>query len=635
MLHLSWSNFVERWTLFIGAIVTVCLGVALVQSSLLLLLTVATLDAPSHLSALGRMEFTETKQVAVTLIAVTLAFSAFLAVFIIGSTFAFTVAERRRDFALLRLVGGDRRQLRRMLLGEAVLLGAIGAAVGIPVGVAVMSFQTWLLNRMRFVPVGFEGEWRGWILAVSVSAGIGLAVAGVLLAARRASRVRPLEALHETGKAAHVMTRGRWIIGLLFAMGAGVLIGVSPAGGPAGGQAMAEVVSLCAALAFTAMSPRLVTLFARLLPVRSKAVIGTLAKANLRDGVRRSASTAAPLIVLVGLVLGQFGALTSFAASGQDQKRAGTVADLVVEANSPVSPRFAAVRGLAHVSTEIQVPVAVRTGNGEMATTEIGRALIVDPAAYPHAHPGSGSLDALRGKAVAAGPGGDLISRGDHVGARIGDTDLGSLPVVAKVPEAMSGGAALILPSGLVPASALADATSQTFVTLSPGADEQKITQALSRIGTVRGLDDWLDRDAAESSATSADIFVVVMGLGGMYALVGVINAVVIAAASRRSEFAAARATGLTRKQVGYMALAEAWAVTAIGLVFGGLAAAGTYVAVVVTTAAVTGTATLVVPWTLILAIGAGAFLVTGATSVLTSWWATRPSPVTLLGARE
>lgn len=255
--------------------------------------------------------------------------------------------------------------------------------------------------------------------------------------------------------------------------------------------------------------------------------------------------------------------------------------------------------------------------------------------AYPRAHPGSGSLDALRGKAVAAGPGGDLISRGDRVGVRIGDVDLGSLSVVAKVPEAMGGGPALILPSGSVPASALADALSETFVTLGPGADEQKIIEALSRIGTVRSLDEWLDRDAAESSAASSDIFVVVMGLGGVYALVGVINAVVIAAAARRSEFAAARATGLTRKQVGYMALAEAWAVTAIGLVFGGLAAAGTYIAVVVTTAAVTGTATLVVPWTLILAIAAGAFLATGATSVLTSWWATRPSPVTLLGARE
>ena len=57
----------------------------------------------------------------------------FLAAFVISSTFAFTVDQRRRDLALLRLVGGSRRQVRRLLLGEAFLLGLAGAALGVPV----------------------------------------------------------------------------------------------------------------------------------------------------------------------------------------------------------------------------------------------------------------------------------------------------------------------------------------------------------------------------------------------------------------------------------------------------------------------------------------------------------------------
>jgi putative ABC transport system permease protein len=631
VLRVSWAGFAERWTLFAGAVLTVCLGVGLVQSSLLLLISAATLDAPAGLSPVELMRFDEGTLVAVALLGVTLGFSAFLAVFVISSTFAFTVAQRRRDLALLRLVGGSRRQLRGLLLGEAVLLGGVGSALGIPVGVALMAFQSWLLGVLGFVPAGFAGGWRLWIVAVSIGVGVGLAVAGVLVAARRAARVRPLEALRDTGEATRVMTAGRWSLAGLFAAGAVALIVLSPLGGAAGGQAMSVNVSICAAVALTALGPLLVPAVARLLPVRPGGVIGQLAKANLRNDVRRSASTAAPLIVLVGLVLGQAGALSSFAASGQEQVRGSTAADLVVEATGPVAARIAAVPGLAHASTEIEVPVALTTGSGDLAYTEIGSALVVDPAAYALAHPGSGSLEELRGHVVAAGPGGDAVSAGDTVGVRIGDVDLGPLPVVAAVPPGMGGGAALLLPAGLVPAELLADAPSRTFATLEPGADRQ----ALAGVGAVRTVDEWLAGDAEARGGTSSGVLLVVVGLGGLYALIGVVNSVVIAGTARRREFAAARATGLTRRQVVWSALAESWAVTAIGVALGGLAAAGTLLAVLATTAAVTGTATVDVPWPLVFALVAGAFPVTGAASVLTTLAATRRSPVSLLAARE
>jgi putative ABC transport system permease protein len=117
--------------------------------------------------------------------------------------------------------------------------------------------------------------------------------------------------------------------------------------------------------------------------------------------------------------------------------------------------------------------------------------------------------------------------------------------------------------------------------------------------------------------------------------MIGVINSVVIGAAARRREFAEARVGGLTRGQVIRSALLESSVVTASGLILGGLAALGTFVAVLTTTSAVTGSATLDLPWTLILGVTALAVVVTSLTSVITSWSATRPAPVTLLGARE
>ncbi|WP_433294871.1 FtsX-like permease family protein [Actinoplanes sp. CA-030573] len=657
--------------LFAGAFLSVMLGVALVQSSLLLLISAATFDPPPGLSAAERMELTDNTAAVVSMLGLVLGIATFLAGFIISSTFAFTVAQRRRDFALLRLVGSSRGQVTRRLLGEAVLLGGLGAAAGVPVGLAVMAAQTWLMRRMGFVPDGFSGQWRIWILAVSLGTGIVLAVAGAMVAARRAGRVRPLEALRETGAAARVMTATRWVAGLIFLGGALALVIVAPHGGPAGAAAMAMNVPLPAAIAAAALSPLVVPLLGRLLPTGTSPV-GVLARANLWDARRRSASVAAPLIVLVALVVGTAGAGATFTASGVDELRRQTHADFVVTSPGPfVSPgaaspgaaspgaaspgaaspgaasvgaggspgagvagAIASIPGVASVSTESSVPVTFTIGHGEDAETDTGSALVVSPDAYAAVHSAGSSLAALRGRAVAAGPGGDVPRHGT-IRLAVPEADLGPVPVVASVPPAMSGGADLLLPAGLVPASVLAAAPTHSFVTLDRGADPASVRAALSRVGAVSAVDEWLRSDAADRQSTSDKIMLVIMGLGGLYALIGVVNSVVIGAAARRREFAEARITGLTRGQVIRSALVESTAVTVAALLLGALAAAGSLVAAMAATSAITGHGTVVMPWPLIGAVCAVALTVTAVTSLITSWSATRPAPIALLAARE
>ncbi|GAA2903136.1 ABC transporter permease [Actinoplanes cyaneus] len=635
MLRLSWAGFRERWTLFAGAVLTVCLGVALVQSSLLLLVSASTTSAPAGAGALARMSFDASTEAAVALLGVTLGFAALLAVFIISSTFAFTVEQRRRELALLRLVGGARRQIRRLLLAEATLLGLVGSALGVPVGVALMGVQTWLLHRLGFVPDGFSGQWRLWIVAVSVGTGVVLAVVGVSLAARRAARVRPLDALRDTGEATRVMTTARLLTGLLFLAGAVTLIGLSPVGGAVGGQAMAMNVSVCAAIALTLLGPSLVPAVARLIPARAAGVLGGLATANLRDDRRRTASTAAPVIVLVGLVLGQASASSSFTAAGQLEQQRRISADLVIDAPGPTGDRVTTTPGVASASTEVEVPIALTTGSGDLAYTRSATALLVDPAGYGRTHPGAGDLTALRQGAVVAGPGADGFSPGDTVGVRVGDQDLGSLPVVAAVPQAIGGGATVLLPAGVVPAEQLADVPSHTFVQLLPDVSRQQAVSTLTEVGTVSDLDSWLERDSVARTATSTGVLIMVMGLGGLYALIGVINSVVVAGATRPREFAAVRVTGFTRGQVVRAAVLESIMVAFAGLLLGLLAAAGTLIGVIATTAAVAGTVTVDVPWLLVGAVVVGTVLVTAVTSALTTRAATRQPPVALLGARQ
>jgi putative ABC transport system permease protein len=636
MGSLSWATFRERWTLFVGAAITVCVGVALVQSSLLTLISVATLRAPDGLDAARRAAFTEGAETAVALTALTLSFAAFLAVFIVGSTFAFTVAQRRADLALLRLVGAGRRDMRRLLVGEAVLLGAIGTAAGVPVGLAAMRFQSGLLVSMGLVPAGFTAQWQNWILGVSAGVGIGVALAGVLVAARRAGRVQPLEALRDSGGAARVMTAARWGVGLLFTAGAVALVVLAPHGGPSGGPALASNAALCLAVALSALSPLLVPAVAALVPVRGP--VGELAVAALRDGARRAAATAAPVIVLVGLVLAQTSMLASGAAAGTAQQRASTAGDLVVAATGPVGDRVAAVPGVAWAATEVEVPITATTVTGSPddldTDVENGSALAIDPATYPLAHPGSDAVAGLRGRAAVAGPGGGAGAPGAAPVIRVGDTDLGALPVVGAVPVGVGGGADLLLPAGLVPAAELAAAPSRTLVALAPGADRGQVLAALAAVGEVTTVPDWIARDDAARGASSVAIFIALMGLGGLYALIGVVNAVVVGAAPRPAEFGVARLAGLTRAQVLRAALLESAAVTTIGLVLGGVAAGAAFVGTLGYTAAVTGTATLVVPWSVVGALAAGLLLVTAVTTTLTTWNGTRRPPVALLGAR-
>src|SRR5262245_39336769 len=142
---MSWSTFRDRWQVFLGAIVTVCLGVALVQSSLLTLISAATADVPPGLPAAQARAISDGYVAAVSLLGIGLGLSTFVAVFIVSSTFAFTVAQRRRDLALLRLTGASRGQVRRLLLGEALLLGTVGSALGIVAGLPVMRLQGLML----------------------------------------------------------------------------------------------------------------------------------------------------------------------------------------------------------------------------------------------------------------------------------------------------------------------------------------------------------------------------------------------------------------------------------------------------------------------------------------------------------
>src|SRR6202167_3115489 len=121
----------------------------------------------------------------------------FVGAFIIFNTFSITVAQRMREFGLLRTLGASRSQIMRSVVGEGLLLGVAGSVVGLFAGIGLAPALDGL-----FKAFGADLPDDGTVLearTVIVSLGVGIVVTVVagFLPALRATRVPPIAAMRE------------------------------------------------------------------------------------------------------------------------------------------------------------------------------------------------------------------------------------------------------------------------------------------------------------------------------------------------------------------------------------------------------------------------------------------------------
>ena len=121
----------------------------------------------------------------------------FAGAFIIFNTFAITVAQRAREFALLRTLGASRRQVLRSVLLEASVIGVLASLTGIAAGVGFAK-----LLDVAFDAVGFglpTAPIKLGLITVALPLAVGTIVAllAALGPALRATRVPPIAALRE------------------------------------------------------------------------------------------------------------------------------------------------------------------------------------------------------------------------------------------------------------------------------------------------------------------------------------------------------------------------------------------------------------------------------------------------------
>ena len=121
-----------------------------------------------------------------------------LALIILIISFAMIVNERRREAAVLRLVGMSRGMLSRMLFTEALLCGACGGLAGIALGAAaVFPFSTLIEQSLGLPYLMPQGGAIALTAALALLASIVAGALAALWAGFRLSRTDPGNVLRE------------------------------------------------------------------------------------------------------------------------------------------------------------------------------------------------------------------------------------------------------------------------------------------------------------------------------------------------------------------------------------------------------------------------------------------------------
>ena len=501
--------------------------------------------------------------------------------FLIVNTFSILVAQRSRELALLRALGASRRQVTRSVLFEALVLGTVGATVGLGLGVLLA-----IAIRALFATFGLDlsGQplvFRPLTVVVSYAVGIGVTTLAAYLPARRASRIAPVTALRDDVAMPESALHRRLVVGVCMIVGGaalmltGLFVDVPRPGYWVGGGIL--VALLGAAVASPVIGrPFLATM--SVVYSRAFGTVGRLAGENALRNPRRTAATASALMIGLALV-------TTMAIVGSSSKASidKTIADnfqgdLVV--SNVVGERFSPSLGdqierTPGVATVTRVRFAIPKIDGrDQAVTA------VDPDALERSVRVTmveGAARDLRDGTVLVG---EKRAGQDHLA--LGDTVRMQMPEGARTYRVAGivadNNPVLAYPFTLTP-GALEDggyqpADNLLFVDKKPGTDtsdlQRSVEEATGNLPTVTVKDQA--GFAAEQRAQFNQLLVLVyamLALALLIAVLGIVNTLALSVIERTREVGLLRAIGLSRTQLRRMVRLEAIVIAVFGALLG------------------------------------------------------------------
>jgi putative ABC transport system permease protein len=508
--------------------------------------------------------------------------------FIIFNTFAILVAQRTREFGLLRAMGAGGRQVIVAVIVEAAIVGLVASALGLALGIGLAALLLALVGSLGFhVPEGaLVVESRTVFAALGV--GVLVTVASSLVPALRAARISPMAAITDVRAERPRPFRRRRVLGTLLLVASLPLLIIGIDRTRAAHDATSEIwiVAVGALLLFFAVIVLLAT-FARPLagllgrPLRALGISGSLARANAMRNPRRTSATASALVVglaLVGLVA-IFG--ESAKASVSRAVDNGIRADFVLKAQqfAGFSPQVAErLRPLPQLDSVAAFRFGdVRVGSQEETVagvdpTQLGR--VVD-------------LRVAQGRIADMGVDGMLVFRdaARRYGLRVGDHQTVQFPrgfLTLRVAgiydqEDFTGG--LPVPFVVSKRSYEAgfgtdDQDALVYVSARDG-DTEAARRAIDKaLGDDFPNIDVLSREQYKDQQQQAiDRFLAVTAalllLAEVIAVLGIVNTLALSVYERTRELGLLRAVGTSRRQVRRMVRGESVIVAVLGGVVG------------------------------------------------------------------
>ncbi|MDQ1366553.1 MAG: putative transport system permease protein [Acidimicrobiaceae bacterium] len=503
---------------------------------------------------------------------------------LIANTFSILVGQRTRELGLLRALGASPAQLRRLVLAEATAVGLSASLAGIAIGFGAAHGMLALIRGAGLAVPASSVVFRARSALAGVICGVTVTMVAAFLPARRATLVSPVAALngretrddlvraHRIGPGAAATLTGAVLLaaGSLHAL---PTIVASAVGAGAILIGLALLLPVLAGPAASLISAPLVRLFGQ---------PASLARQNAVRNSRRTAATAAALMIGIGLV-GVIAIVTaSMKASATKAVRETLRADLVVMTNGSAGssgglPASVAER-LRH-TPEVGVVSEIRAGQWGLgdATETL---LAIDPATVTRMH----EVDAASTAAVRRLDDTGVLVRdtvAEHHGWRIGDlvpmtfarTGTRRLPIRGLF-STMAVRTDYVISLESFAANYAQPLTLVVDVKLAkgftPGTAEANVRKVMSDLPVAKVMDrsQLLASQQAQIDKYLSPV-AALLGLSVLIGLLGIANALALSIHERTRELGLLRAVGMARSQLRSMIRCEAVVIAAFGSLLG------------------------------------------------------------------
>lgn len=507
----------------------------------------------------------------------------FVGAFIIFNTFSIIVAQRMREFALLRALGAAPRQVMLAIGIEALIVGVIASVIGVFGGLAVATGLQSLLDRVGMGLPDASMRLLPRTVVVSMILGVGVTIFSAVFPAIRAGKVSPLAVMRESDSTARPLTRRLQVGGAMFTVGlAALLMGLfADMASPLMFVGFGALLMFLGAAALSPMFTRRFVRIVGVVPARVSNVAGSLARENARRAVRRTATTASALMVGVALVCFVAIFSSSIKASIRTGLERSVKADFVISETSGMAALGFSPGVATAISQMDEVDVVSPIRTGEFGYEGSPRFVTgVDPDSLGAVV----DIEVLEGELSDLGSDGVFLERpvAESLGVGVGDALPMEFSRAGKVDASVVGifdNTSALTGEFVISLTMFEDVytdirDARLYISAAQGHEASAVRSALeAEISRFAGLE-VLDKEGLLDSQSGQidqmmNLVTALLGLALIIAVIGIANTLGLSVLERTRELGLLRAVGMSRRQLRTMIRWEAVMIAFFGACLG------------------------------------------------------------------